>query len=55
MKIESIKAKVSEIDSKIQKLKDVQKKKDLENLLEVIKSSGKTPEEVISALKTESL
>jgi septal ring factor EnvC (AmiA/AmiB activator) len=51
VKIESYKAKISELDSQIQELQDAQKQKELENLLDVIKASGKTPEEVIAALK----
>lgn len=51
VKIESYKAKISELDSQIQELEDVKKQKELENLLDVIKASGKTPEEVIAALK----
>lgn len=50
-KIEGYKAKISELDSKMQELRDVQKQKELENLLDVIKSSGKTPEEVMAALQ----
>jgi septal ring factor EnvC (AmiA/AmiB activator) len=51
-KIDSYKVKISDLDSKIQELKDIQKQKDLENLLDVIKASGKTPEEVIAALQS---
>jgi septal ring factor EnvC (AmiA/AmiB activator) len=50
-KIDSYKAKVSALDAKIQDLKDSQKQKELEGLLKVIKASGKTPEEVLQALK----
>lgn len=50
-KIENYKAKISELDSQIQKLKESQKQKELENLLNIIKASGKTPEEVLAALK----
>lgn len=50
-KIEGYKAKISELDSKMQELRDVQKQKELENLLDVIKSSGKTPEEVMAVLQ----
>lgn len=49
-KIENYKAKISDLDAKIKELLDIQKQKELENLLSVIKDSGKTPEEVISAL-----
>ena len=52
-KIDNYKAKISQLDSKIQKLKDTQKQKDLESLLEVIRASGKTPEDVIAGLKIE--
>lgn len=49
-KIEGYKVKMSELDAKIKELEDAQKQKELEKLLTVIKDSGKTPEEVISAL-----
>jgi hypothetical protein len=49
-KIDGYKAKIAALDTQIQELCDAQKQKDLENLLKVIKASGKTPEEVISAL-----
>ncbi len=49
-RIDNYKAKISDLDSKIQELQETQKQKDLENLLEIIKASGKTTEEVISAL-----
>ena len=51
-KIDGYKAKIAALDTQIQELYDVQKQKELENLLKVIKSSGKTPEEVIAALNT---
>lgn len=51
-KIEGYKAKISDLDSKIQELLDAQKQKELENLLNVIKTSGKTPEEVMAALQS---
>lgn len=50
-KIENYKAKIQQLDSQIERLKKVQKQKELENLLKIIKASGKTPEEVIAALK----
>lgn len=50
-KIDGVKEKISELDDQIKELNDSQKQKDLENLLKVIKDSGKTPEEVIAALK----
>ena len=50
-KIENYSSKMADLDTKIQELRDVQKQKDLESLLEIIKSSGKTPEEIIAALK----
>ena len=52
-KIDGYKTKISELDTKIQELYDAQKQKDLENLLEVIRASGKTPEQVISALNVD--
>ncbi len=53
-KIDSFKAKIAELDAEIKKLQETKKQKELENLLDVIKASGKTPEEVLSALKIES-
>lgn len=50
-KIDNYKAKIAALDSQVQELNDAQKQKELEKLLEVIKASGKTPEEVIAALK----
>jgi hypothetical protein len=50
MKIENYKAKVTQLDSQIQEIRETQKQKELEKLLNIIKSSGKTPEEVIAAL-----
>jgi predicted nuclease with TOPRIM domain len=50
-RIDSYKSKIAELDSKIQELEEAQKQKDLVNLLDIIKASGKTPEEVIAALK----
>lgn len=49
-KIDGYKVKISNLDAKIQALKEAQKQKELEGLLDVIKKSGKTPEEVIQAL-----
>ena len=49
-KIENYKTKISQLDSLIQEIKETQKQKELEKLLSVIKASGKTPEEVITAL-----
>lgn len=51
-KIDGYKAKISNLDVKIQTLREAQKQKELESLLDVIKKSGKTPEEVIKALDT---
>lgn len=50
-KIEGYKAKISDLDGKIQSLKKNQQKKELENLLDVIKASGKTPEEVMASFQ----
>ena len=49
-KIDSYKAKLAELDAKITQLNETQKQKELENLMTLIKSTGKTPEEVITAL-----
>jgi septal ring factor EnvC (AmiA/AmiB activator) len=50
-KIEGYKAKIADLDAKILELKESQKQQEIENLLEIIKASGKTTEEVIAALK----
>lgn len=51
-KIENLKNKISDLDMQIKNITEAQKQKELEDLLTVIKASGKTPEEVISALHT---
>jgi hypothetical protein len=50
-KIEHYKAKMADLDAKITEIKEAQKHKALENLLEIIEASGKTPEEIIASLK----
>jgi phosphopantetheine adenylyltransferase len=50
-RIENYKSKIAQIDTEIKSLKDAQKQKELEKLMDLIKASGKTPEEVISSLK----
>ncbi|MDR3552309.1 MAG: cortexillin II [Clostridia bacterium] len=52
-KIDNYKAKIANLDAKALELIEAQKQKELENLLEVIKASGKTPEEVIAALNSD--
>lgn len=52
-KIDNYKKKISALEVKVQELSDSRKQKDIENLLKVIKASGKTPEQVIAALKTD--
>lgn len=49
-KIESWKEKISEIDTQIQDLKDEQERKEVSKLLEAIKASGKTPEEILASM-----
>lgn len=51
LKVDNYKTKIAELDVKITNLKNLQKQKELEKLLDVIKASGKTPEEVMSSLK----
>lgn len=51
-KIENLKAKMAEVDASIKEIQDGQKQKDLENLLEAIKATGKTPAEILASLKT---
>jgi hypothetical protein len=46
-----LKAKISDVDSKIKELKEAKKQKELNDLMIEIKKSGKTPEEVMTALK----
>jgi septal ring factor EnvC (AmiA/AmiB activator) len=50
IKIDTYKAKVAELDAQIKDIQESQKQKELENLLQVIKASGKTPDEVMAAL-----
>jgi hypothetical protein len=50
-KIEGIKSKVSGLDDSIKELRESQKQQELEALLDKIKASGKTPEEILAALK----
>lgn len=49
-RIESYKSKINALDKDIQNLLNMQKQKELENLMDMIKASGKTPEEVIASL-----
>lgn len=51
VRLDAYKAKISELDTKIASLKSIQKQRELESLLDAIKASGKTPEEVISSLR----
>lgn len=51
LKVDNYKTRIAELDAKITNLKSIQKQKELEKLLDVIKASGKTPEEVMSSLK----
>lgn len=50
-KIDKFKGEIAKLDSSISALQDSEKQKELENLLETIKKSGKSPEEVLAALK----
>lgn len=50
-RIESIKAKISDLDGKIQALKSTKQQKEVQQLLKAIKASGKTPEEVLSDMQ----
>jgi hypothetical protein len=52
-KIEGLKSKISELDDSVKGLQEGKKQQELENLLDTIKASGKTPEEILAALKTE--
>jgi hypothetical protein len=45
-KIDGYKVKIAELDSQIKELKESKKQKELESLLEVIKASGKSTEEI---------
>lgn len=50
-RIESYKIKIAELDASIAELQDNQKQQELEKLLEAIKATGKTPEEILAALQ----
>ena len=50
IKIDVYKAKIAELDAQIKDIQESQKQKELNDLLMVIKTSGKTPEEVMAAL-----
>lgn len=52
-RIESFKTKIAELDASIVELRQGQKQQELEKLLEAIKAAGKTPEEILAAIKTE--
>lgn len=49
-RIDNYKNKIAELDSQIKELKDAEKKVKLDELLQAIESSGKTVEEVLSAV-----
>lgn len=51
-KIEKLKDQVAKIDASIQSIENGQKEKELAKLLEAIKASGRSPEEVLAALKS---
>lgn len=51
-KIENLKVKMAELDASITELQDGQKQKELEDLLDAIKATGKSPEEILASLKT---
>lgn len=50
-KIESLKVKLTEFDASIKELQDGQKQKELEDLLNAIRATGKSPEEILATLK----
>lgn len=52
VKIENLKLKMAEFNASIKDLQDGQKQRELEDLLEAIKATGKSPEEILTALKT---
>lgn len=49
-RIDNYKNKIAELDSQIKELQDAQKKVKLDELLQAIEASGKTVEEVLSAV-----
>lgn len=51
-KIEKLKAQVAKIDSSIQSIENGQKEKELAKLLEAIKATGRSPEEILASLKS---
>lgn len=50
-RIDHYREKIAELDRQIKELRDVQKEKKLEELLEAIESSGKTVEDVLSIIQ----
>jgi septal ring factor EnvC (AmiA/AmiB activator) len=50
-KINTYKAKISDCDAKLRELRESKRQQELTSLFEVIKSSGKTPEEIIASLQ----
>lgn len=49
-KIDNYKSKIAELDGQIKELKDAQKKVQLDELLQAIEASGKTVDEILSAV-----
>lgn len=49
-RIENYKSKINNLDKDIKNLIEKQKQKELEHLMDMIKASGKTPEEVLASL-----
>ncbi len=48
-RVENYKAKINEIDSKIQNIYDGQKQKEIERVLEAIKNSGKSVDDFVTS------
>ena len=50
-KIDGLKDKIKELDAKISQIRAAERQKEIEHLLDLIKASGKTPEEVLASLQ----
>lgn len=51
-KMEKLKVQVAKIDSSIRSIESGRKEKELEKLLAAIQATGRSPEEVLAALKS---
>lgn len=49
-KINNLKDKIADLDYQIKEIKNTQEKKQYDDLLKLIKASGKTPDQVMAAI-----